>query len=347
MIYTLKYKEQLIEAGNGIKDISKLDKSNIFITGANGLICSALIDLLMYYNQEYGYNIHVYAGSRNRKKSEQRFDYWKKNNNFTIVDYNAIEAFNSEIKYDYIIHGACSANPALYVSNPVEIMLSNITGIKNILDYARFNNSKRVLYISSSEVYGNLNNNKAFKENDYGFIDILDVRSSYSSSKRASETLCISYSNEYDIDTVIVRPGHIYGPTMLESDNKVSSLFAREVINNNDIIMKSDGSQIRSYCYIMDCISAILTVLILGEKGEAYNISNKNSIVTIKEMAEAFAFVKNKKVIFSIPSSEEKRAFNKMNNSSLNSDKLESLGWRGKYDIKLGAKSTIEILSNR
>lgn len=117
-------------------------------------------------------------------------------------------------------------------------------------------------------------------------MDILNQRASYPSAKRASETLCIAYGIEYGVDTVIVRPGHIYGPSITESDSRASAQFTRNVVAGKDIVMKSAGTQVRSYCYTLDCASAVLTVLLNGQTGNAYNISNKNSICTISDIAQ-------------------------------------------------------------
>ena len=114
--------------------------------------------------------------------------------------------------------------------------------------------------------------------------------------------------------------------------------------DGKDIIMKSDGAQIRSYCYMLDCASAILYVLLKGKKGEAYNISNPNSIMSIRELAEYLAKVGNVRLKFELPSQDEKKAFNPMNNSSLNSEKLCGLGWSGLFDAKLGLEHTVKII---
>ena len=203
-------------------------------------------------------------------------------------------------------------------------------------------NCRRILYISSSEVYGNKKDNEPYLEDEYGYVDILDSRSCYPSSKRASETLCAAYSKEYGVDYTIARPGHVYGPTMTANDNRASSQFPRDVLAGKDIIMKSSGAQLRSYCYVLDCASAILTILLAGKNGEAYNISNKDSVVSIREMAESFAKNAGQKIVFENPSDIEKMAFNKMNNSSLNASKLESLGWKANFNLEQGVIATLD-----
>ena len=243
-----------------------------------------------------------------------------------------------------MIHAASNAHPSAYVSEPVETILGNIIGLNNLLSAAVKSGAKKVLYFSSSEIYGEKNNNDLYHEKDYGFVDILNSRSCYPSSKRASETLCVSYGQEYNIDTVIVRPGHIYGPTSGPWDSRAAAQFARFAANGENIVMKSEGLQLRSYMHALDCASAVITVLINGESGEAYNISNPRSVVTLREMAEELAKAGNVEIIFENPTDTERKGYNMMSNSALDSSKLEALGWEGVFDMKEGAEQTIRTL---
>ena len=183
-----------------------------------------------------------------------------------------------------------------------------------------------------------------FSEEDYGYLDILNDRAAYPSSKRAAETLCIAYGNEYGIDTVIARPGHIYGPAVIPSDNRATAQFTRNAVNGEDIVMKSDGAQIRSYCYCLDCASAILKVLLSGQNCQAYNISNPESIISIKEMAEILSNSAGVNLKVEIATEEERKGFNPMSNSSLDSSDLLKLGWQGCFDAVTGFGHTIQIL---
>ena len=225
-------------------------------------------------------------------------------------------------------------------------MISNISGLLGLLNYAHEKGSSRLLYISSSEIYGKKDENQPYKENEYGYIDLLNSRNSYSIGKRAAETLCSSYSDEYGIETVIVRPGHIYGPTASSSDNRVSSMWAYSVAHGKDIIMKSNGEQVRSYCYCLDCASAILRVLLHGKNKHAYNISNPDSVITIKYMAEILAKSAGVQLKIELPTEEEKKGFNPMLNSSLDSINLQRLGWKGFFDAETGFSHTVQIIKD-
>jgi len=327
-----------------IPNIDKLQNKTVLVAGAGGLVCSVIVDFLHFLDVEKKYNISIYAADINEEGCKNRFKEYYNDSHFNYLHYNVTEPLNSSIKFDFIIHGASPANPKLYVEKPVETMLANFMGTYNLLEYAKRTGLQRFLYISSSEVYGNKEDAKPFRENDYGYLDILNPRACYPSSKRASETLCSSYNEEYGIDDVIIRPGHVFGPSMTKGDTRAASQFARDVVEGNNIIMKSEGTQLRSHCYVVDCVSALICVLLNGKSNEAYNISCSNSVSTIKDIAEAYAKAGNKKVIFELPSDVEKRGFNLMPNSSLTSDKLEALHWKPTFSLEDGTRMTIELL---
>lgn len=346
MIYDSKqWIDEINETIDAIPFLPELEDKSIMLTGAAGLVCSAIVDILIRYNETHKKRIHVILAGRWLEEMTNRFGQYAQKDYLSFAPYDASKTDNCfGFHSDYIIHGASNASPDAIIKEPVETMLSNFLGVKTLLDYSLATKARRVLYISSSEVYGINSQKKPYQENEYGFIDLLNPRNSYSIGKRASETLCSSYSDEYGIESVIVRPGHIYGPTAAPYDRRVSSSWAYAAAKGHDIIMKSDGSQIRSYCHCLDCASAILTVLLRGENKQAYNISNRNSIISIKQLGELLAHAAGVRFIKEEASSQEKKAFNPMNNSSLNSEKLEGLGWKGIFDAKRGIESTIKTI---
>lgn len=344
MRYTIEYEKDLKRIAGVITGIEKLRNCRIFVSGAGGLICSALVDFLMNLNEWKNAGIEVYAAGRSEARIRKRFSRWSGRPEFHYLPYDAMERIASEEQFDYFIHGASNANPAAYVREPVETMLANLIGIRNVLEYARVQGSGRVLYLSSSEVYGKKTTPERYREDEYGFLDILNPRACYPSSKRASETLCAAFLQEYGVDSVIVRPGHVYGPTATSSDNRASTQFPRDVLQGRDILMKSPGTQLRSYCYVLDCVSAMVTVLLNGQAGSAYNISNPNCVVTIRQMAEAFAKAGGRNVVFDNPTDAEREGYNLMDNSALDSDRLEALGWKGLFDLEAGVRATLDAM---
>ena len=337
----------LDETISAFSEFGELAGKSVMITGCTGLICSAVVDVLIRWNETHSEKIRILAAGRNEKKIIDRFAPYSNEDWFIFIPYDAASTENElSVPCDFIIHGASNASPNKIVKEPVETMMSNFIGMKYLLDNARRNRTKRVLYISTSEVYGRKEHDRPSKIGEYGWIDILNPRSSYSIGKCAAETLCASYHDEYGVDSVIIRPGHIYGPTAVESDNRVSSAWAYAVVRGENIVMKSDGSQIRSYCYCLDSASAILTVLLRGKTVNAYNISNPNSIASIRELAEIFTKSAGVELRMELPTEAEKKGFNPMTNSSLDSTELLELGWKGLFDAERGFSHTVEILKD-
>ena len=328
-----------------LPELTDLTGSTVLITGAGGLICSAFVDLLIQYNERHKKTISILSAGRNEQKIKERFGKYFYKDYFSFIPYDSLSSVPMiDKKAEYIIHGAGNATPDAIIREPVETMKSNFLGLLSLLSYAKEVGTKKLLFISSSEIYGQKESNNPCQENEYGYVDLLNSRNSYSVGKRAAETLCVSFADEYDVDSVIIRPGHVYGPTAKENDNRVSSAWAYKAARGENIIMKSDGSQIRSYCYCLDNASAILKVLLFGEKCQAYNISNPDSIISIYEMAKILAASGNVQLDMRLPTAEERKSYNPMRNSSLNSSRLQALGWQGCFDAETGFSHTVNIL---
>lgn len=349
----LKSKTYLNDLRNVVKNTGFLIEfrhKSVFITGGTGLIGSGIIDLLLMANSIKKLNIKVLVATRDISKAKNRFDDFPDRGALdfiSYVNYDATKNNHFDFQADYIIHAASNAHPKAFVENPVDTMVSNIDGLKELLDYAKDNNVINILYVSSSEIYGQKKKSEPLREDDYGYLEILNPRNAYASSKRAAETMCVSYYKQYGVRSCIVRPGHIYGPTATENDSRIGSSFAYCVVKGNDIVLKSEGKQLRSYCYVLDCATAILHILIKGKSATAYNISNPNSIISIRELAQLYADEGGVNLKFDLPTESEKSAFNPMDNSSLNSTRLERLGWRGLFDAKVGISHTISALKGK
>jgi nucleoside-diphosphate-sugar epimerase len=323
-----------------------LNGSKVLITGAGGLISSFLVDCLMYRNQKSKAQISIYALCRNREKAEKRFGNYLNDVDFNLIIQDVCDLLSVDINFDYIVHAATNAHPLAYATAPVEIMKANLLGTINILEYAKEHNVRRCTFVSSGEIYGQNDSSadKCMKEDYSGYIDCSDPRSAYPESKRAAEVLCVAYKQEYCVNTVNIRPCYIYGPTMIEENSRADAQFIRNAINGDNIVMKSAGTQLRSYCYVSDAVSAMLYILLLGKSGESYNIANKNSTVTIREFAKILSDISGVSIIFENPGDIEKSGYSLVGNAVMDAGKLEGLGWQAKYDITNGLMRTVDIL---
>lgn len=335
------YKEDILDIAALQLPWRKLTGTNIFVTGATGLIGGCLIEALMM-NPQRDYN--VYASGRNEEAARKRFKDFYKDEKFHFVNHDVLNPMVCDIPFDYIVHAASNASPNFFSQSPVEVMKSNIDGVVNLMEYGLGHGMKRFVYVSSGEVYGE-GNGRVFTEDYSGYVDCTSPRSCYPSSKRAAETLCVSYAAEYGADVVIARPCHVYGPHFTERDNRVYAQFIRNVLQDEDIVMKSTGEQFRSWCYVVDCISALLYILLKGECGQAYNIADSESNISIRELAEIIASIGGKKVVVKMPDTEEQKGYNVVAKSIFSTDKLERLGWKVKSTIENGLKNTINELT--
>lgn len=336
----MSYKQDIKDVASLDLPWSKLSGCNILITGATGLIGGCLVEVLMSRSEK---DYHVYASGLNEERAKVRFAEYADDPAFHFFKYDVLSSLEGDVQFNYIIHAASYASPNFFATKPVEVIKSNIYGVNNLIDYGMKHGLKRLLFVSSGEVYGE-GDGRVFTEDYSGYINSTSLRSCYPSSKRAAETLCVCYGAEYGVETVIARPSHTFGPKFTESDNRVYAQFVRNVIAGEDIIMKSMGTQFRSWCYVIDCASALLYILLKGENGQAYNVADESSNISIKELAEMIAEIGEKKVVIDLPSDSEKAGYNVVTKSVLSTDKLKSLGWNIHGNMKEKMKTTINAV---
>ena len=343
------YSRQIDVALKGIGDSTgKLAGCSVLITGASGMLGSCVTDMLLYMNERYGMNMQVYLAGRNTARIEKRFDGCRGKSYLHILSWDATGEQGLNLSADYIIHAASNADPVMFADCPVDTFLANITGVKNLLDLALKERAKRMLYISSGEMYGQPDGtaDAGFSEDYSGYLDYKDPRSCYPPGKRAGEMLCQGYIRQHEVDVVIVRPCHCYGPTMTDRDSRALSQFFRKARNKEDILLKSSGKTVRSHCYVVDAAAGILRVLLEGKCGEAYNIADPDSVASIREAAELIAGEAGRKVCFEIPDETERQGYSKVSRSVLDSRKIFALGWRPQTDLRMGVCETLKIMQD-
>lgn len=322
-----------------VRNIQDLKGKRFLITGATGMVGVMLVDALMSI-----VGVSVIAVGRNIHKAYDRLGEYFDNPNFLFLEHDVTEPFDSSIEVDYIIPAASNTHPLAYSKFPVETIMINIKGCEYALNLAQ-KCGAMVIYPSTNEVYGNAIGNEAFSEDYNGRLNLSNSRACYNESKRVSEAMCQSYLAESDVKIKIARLCRIFGPTMLESDTKASSQFIKKALNKEDIVLKSDGRQFFSYTYVADAVAGLLHVLINGEVGEAYNISSKKTDTTLKDFAQLCANACGKKVVFDLPSDQEKRGFSIATTAILDNTKLLNSGFTPKYEMKDAIERTIRIIN--
>lgn len=321
-----------------------VEDKTILVTGASGLIGSCLIDSLLYANINYGRKFRVYALGRNEQKLRNRFAYAKENNGIQFVCSDITNPLPDGLHLDYIIHAASNADPRSYALQPTETLLTNVLGTKSVLDYAKIHQGCRVLLTSTFEVYGDAGKNGPLTEDSLGLIDFHKMRNCYPASKVCAELLCQGYAEQFGVDYVVARLCGIYGPTMSTSDSKAQAQFIMNALKGEDIVMKSKGEQMRSYCYVTDAVSALLTVILKGQSGEAYNIADDKSIMSIANFAKCASDVSGVSIMFDVPDEAEAKGFSKPVNVVMENGKLKALGWQANFDCMRGIESTLAIM---
>lgn len=171
------------------------------------------------------------------------------------------------------------------------------------------------------------------------------MRAGYPEGKRAGEALCQAYRKAYGLDVVIARLARSYGPTMRLTDTKAISQFICKAVAGEDIVLKSAGNQLYSYTYVADAVSGILTVLFLGEDGQAYNIADAGSDISLKDLAALIADCVGRKVVFELPDEQEAAGYSRATKALMNADKLKKLGWYAGWTMQSGIRRTLEILT--
>ena len=326
-------------------DFSLLKNSNVFVTGATGLLGSQILLFLDYLNRTENYAMTLIGLIRNEGKAKKVFGNSFKDITFVIGDVLKLPKIPQQI--DYIIHGASVTSSLDFVSKPVETIDIAINGTMNILRFAQSKAVKSMVYLSSMEVFGITDGKGKVRESDYGYIDILSCRSSYSESKRLCECLCHSFSREFTLPVKIARLTQTLGAGIDYNDTRVEAQFARAVIEGHDIVLKTQGVTKRPVIYTSDAVSGILTILQKGVDGQAYTIANEETFYTIRETAEMIVskIVDNKiKLVFDIKDAPAEYAPNLNLNLNLDTTLLRSLGWSPKVGLEEAYRRMIKCM---
>lgn len=316
---------------------NRLRETTFFVTGATGLIGTAIVKALAFVNKKRNLGLRIIALVRNEEKARARFFACQEDVSLEFLvgsiesfDYNEVEG-----KIDYIIHGASQTASKEFVQHPVETIDTALSGTKNILELAKIKNIQSLVYLSSMEVYGYPQKGHKVKEKEIGTFSPLNLRNSYPLSKVICENMCSAYAEEYDIPVRICRLTQTFGPGVSQNDNRIFAYFGRCINNKENIVLKTKGETERCYLYTADAVTAILVILLHGKKGEAYNAGNEDSYCSISEMAHRIAEANGIDVEYDLqPASAN--GYPETLYMDLDTSKLKGLGWNpigGGYTI--------------
>lgn len=307
------------------------NRRNILITGATGYIGSMLVKCIQNQNNDN----KILAVVRDLQKTFQLLPEGIEFLQTDLCDRRSVEQLlNAGSKVDYIIHCASVTKSAEMIAHPVEVIESIVNTTQNILEFARKGKIKSMVYLSSMEVYGNIDckDGHCVKEEEVcrGEIEILNTRNCYPMGKRMAENICYSYFKEYGVPVKIARLAQTFGEGVLSSDKRVFAQFAKAVREDSDIVLHTQGDSVGNYCGIHDTILGIMKILEKGVSGEAYNVVNEANTMTIRQMAELVAGEAAEgriKVRFDIPK-ENIYGYAADTGLRLSGGKLRKLGWK-------------------
>lgn len=309
----------------------KLSGKTVLVTGATGLIGYTLVNGLLYANRRKGLDVTVVALVRDEKRARKRFGEEADELIFAVGSVEDLPEFDGPI--DYIVHGASQTASKAFVCQPVETILTAVNGTENVLELARQKQVSGLTYLSSMEMYGFPEKGHKVTEKETGGFSPLEIRNSYPLSKLLCENLCCAYASEYGVPAKILRLTQTFGLGVNYNDGRVFAEFGRCVLEKRDIVLKTKGETERSYLYTVDAAAAILTVLLKGEVGEAYNAADESTYCSIAEMAQTVAEMGGIGVQYDLQDVQQ-HGYSRTLYMDLDTSRLQGLGWHSLLTMK-------------
>lgn len=324
-------------SGRGLP-LEQLQDAYVLVTGATGLVGSMLVKALACCNRMHGLGMKIMPMIRSEEKARSIYGGLFDRADIMPVQGDILKPLAVANPVDYIFHGASVTSSKTFVTQPVETIDIAITGTRNVLELAREKQIRAMVYISSMEAFGITQPSlDSVKEEDLGYIDVMNVRSCYSESKRMCELMCASYAHEYGVPAKAARLAQTFGAGVSKEEGRVFAQFAKSAISGNDIVLHTKGESTGNYCYTADAVAGLLTILLKGKEGEVYTVANPAATTRIKDMAQMVAeqIAGGKiKVIFDIPEDALTYGYAPDVTLHLNADKLMGLGWKPVYGLQ-------------
>ena len=313
-----------------------LREKRLLITGGTGLIGSTLVRALLYSNREMALGLKLYVLARNVEKAQAMLLDRAEDRDTVIFLRGYVEHIpDFEGNVDYVIHGAYPTASKYFSSRPVETIKTGIYGTLNLLELAREKQAQRFLFLSSMEAYGGVLHEEKITERDLGYIDLYAVRSCYPESKRMCENICCCYGAEYGIRTSSLRLAQTFGPGVSIDDKRVFAMMARCAMNHEDIVLNTPGASKHAYLYRAQAVTAILTVLLKGSGGKAYNAANPETYCSIYEMGQMVAGqIAGNEISVRVNASQDVSMYPPTSYLNLDITEITKLGWKPDADLK-------------
>lgn len=324
-----------------------LRDKTVLVTGGAGFLAAYLVKSLLTIGRLQDLNIRVICVARSLRSVETRLSAYLGAQDFSVVQHDISQPLPVDFpRADVIVHSASQASPKYYGVDPVGTLLANSAGTMYLLDHAVRSRAERFMFFSSGEVYGVPKDaDRMVGEQDYGYLDPMNVRSCYAESKRIGETMCVAWAQQHGLHANVVRPFHTYGPGMALDDGRVFADFVADVVAQRDIVLRSDGLAKRPFCYISDATIGFLTVLLTGGNAEAYNVGNPDAEISIRDLATVIAGLFPERGVgtrIEVPVSNDSYLKSPISRSCPDVGKIKALGWSPGIGVEEGFRRTIQ-----